>query len=1290
MQYISIGLTIAFAVFLGLGFLLGLKRGFKRTLVRGMWLTAVVLFVLIFSMNITEILLTIKFNFTYAGQVCPTIKDYLVAFLKDKIVVDGGNYEAVVNIGLAVISLVVNSVIFLVLYWVLKIVTLILYYFFNIFIFHGERKRKRQAKKEKKKIKIKKYRFAGGLVGLVFGFVSFCLTITPVVGYISIAKNVEGHSAVKNDGKGLLTEYAGKTYTDIIDVYDNSVPMKVINTLSIDKVLNSLFDNISSVKINNEKVVLSNEAIAFVDIYDSVKGLKVPDLNTTTKEELSKLLNDVEVVNEKVFDSKIISASADAVIPFVAKYVRQQINTSNFKPYVLEFYNAFFDQFEGLNSLSTEKEISQAIGVIKTLNNNNLLLPIVQNTTGDIGEYLKNNLTKPVADELINGVFALSTVNSLAPSMVNFLLGYGAYELGYEYNKETAVTANALKTGASVIINSAIDLLQTYDKDKVAKVDINKSTLGAFGSMLDEVKELVSQENFKSIVNSIEPKLEKMALESLSSTPQFLKNTVSKMVMNISEISNFNEEFTSLYSAFDVIKNEFNNSKVESNYDVELMDFSKLGKSLNTFQVSQLLRDDLFLNTMSNAIKYYLEVAEKNVNGNKAFAFTFDEVVLENIEDLKTTGINWETELPTYKHTAGIVANLLQDKENVINRLKSKTDTTIEELGYEFEHNLTDSVLFRGADRLLVADMLELADIKINTTQDASLKANTSTLLMDAKDNVLNTPDINWEREFKHIKSIITVDFENSSDENILQLADVIDGVVFDSSSLNKSTIFTQDMFNQFIANYMDTIFGTVDEEDDFYNTLNRIKTSFRNETIISYHNEFEALLKLKETKDLIGSGFNFKLNGVQLGRKLDESLAIGDNKVVVTKSLVNDFIVKKVDEYFNSYSSDLEKEIDIIKNGFNDDIQLYEVEMSALVRLMNVADSVKDGFEFNNKSQATALGAQIDLSLSVVTVNTIDYSSTIVDRNLINGYLKRVINDKVDLSDSKEFSEVITKITGTKSGDSYNTGRIDTFTNTYEKEFGYLSQLTIVSDNFKDITISTIGNKNNTLNSTLAEQFDGNSTITDPLKNSQLVGDALMQAIGSALTTYKNDSSNAKFGEVLIEVDKNYTAIKSQINWTLNKAGEVSYTQVINALTGINNELNSSLTNEITDVSEVSANANTYNNKLANLQTNLLLSYNGTNRLAKYIMEQVVLVKLNENSSLFANAITYANNYIDYLDKSVNNQQPYNETTDVVMYKVGENWVLTQPTNGEIVSIQVNKPFTVIGELITIANASA
>jgi len=1300
MDYISLGITGIMGLFLIFGFLFGLKRGVKRTLVRSIWIFLVLLVVFLISTHITDILLGFKINIVIDGQKFATIEAYVVHLLKENIVVDGGNYEAIAGVIMGVITLIINIILFVILYWVLKLVSILFYWIFNIFIFRKERKAKKRARKEKTKIRIKKYRLAGAAVGIILGFVSFCVTLTPIVGYVNIAKTVDGRTKSETE-EGIITDLGGDTYSKIIEEYDGSVAIKIMDTLSVDKAITGVFNNVTTTKINGEKVKLYDEALVAADAYNIIKEMNVTDIDNISNEEFGKLLDNAEELTNKIFESKLITTSSDQIIPFVAKYVRQNIDTSNFKTYSLNFYNAFFDQFEGYNSVKTKEEVVNAIGLIRTLNNNNLFLPIIQNKTGDMALYLQQNLTKPASDEIVESLFKLNTVKNMAPAVVNFMLGYGAEELGYEYEEENQVLASTLQSCSTNILHSVVDLLSTYDSGLTTKVKLNEISVGALGRIFDEIKVLVSSNNFKSIMSSVEPDLEKIALETLNSQPQFLKNSVTKAINNISEITNFENTFVDLYKAYDIVKSEFDKAKIDDKYDVELMNFAKMGQALNTFQNSDLLRDHLFLDTLKNAISHYLDEAESRVEGDKAFKFTFDKIVYDNIEELKLKGVNWVIELPVYKNIACIVTNLLQDADNIEKTIKSEEDDSVEKIGYELEHNLKTSALLKNADRLLVSDLLDLADIKFNTAEDVDTKENMSTLLMDAKNNVNTVEVLNWEHEFKHIKEIIKENYDDTSDANIMRIANMIDNVVFDKPVLVKSKIFTQDMFNNFISNYMDNIFGEVEETDDFYSTSQRIKNSF-NETITSYNNEFGSLLELKKVKTLSEEDdFDFKMDAVLMGCHIDDSLSYGvdennpiDNKVVVNKSLINEYIVKKIDSYFSDYSSELDKEIKTIKSRITDEIRYYQVEFSALSRLMDVSDEAgRSDFDFKVSLDAKRLGAKIDLSLAPTNINEVNEYSIVVDKSLINGYIKRVITDEVNIGPSSEFSDVIETIIGSNNGVDadgyviYGTGRIDTFSNTYANEFGYLSRLVVVSDSFSSVTIDNIDEKNIQTNTTLAEEFDGGLLIVNPLKESQLVGDSLLQVIGSSLEDYKND--NSEYNDILVEVNKNYIVIKSEVNWVYNVGGTKTYTQVIDALSEIYDTLESSVTNDIANIMDVNTFADNYNGTLATIQENILFSVNGTNRLAYYIMNKVA-EKLQESITVltpFNNAIEYVDNYMDYLDYCLNNNinsaQPYADNTLKNAYVINGIWTFTKPTEGEFDEIQVNKPFTVVGGYI-------
>jgi hypothetical protein len=112
-------------------------------------------------------------------------------------------------------------------------------------------------------------------------------------------------------------------------------------------------------------------------------------------------------------------------------------------------------------------------------------------------------------------------------------------------------------------------------------------------------------------------------------------------------------------------------------------------------------------------------------------------------------------------------------------------------------------------------------------------------------------------------------------------------------------------MINHYISTYIDLVFDNIEEEDDFYSIITTIKTSFNTRNITSYAQEIRALLKLTEAKDLVEErDFDFKSGiprgAIRLGRKLDEAISVGG--VVVDKALINDFITKQLDEYFDGY----------------------------------------------------------------------------------------------------------------------------------------------------------------------------------------------------------------------------------------------------------------------------------------------------------------------------------------------------------------------------------------------------
>ena len=1317
MEYVSLAINVLFLVFLALGFLTGFIRGLKKTLIRSVWIAVIVASLIILSMSVTSLIMNVEINYIYQGVPCSNLKDFLVNVLYGSLGIDGANYEGLAEIGIFLISMIANGIVFVVLYFLVKLVSLPIYWIFNRIIFAKERRKKKEARRNKEKYKIKKHRLAGALAGAVLGFVSFLMTITPVMGYVNLAKVVEKETS-DSEGTGVLTQGVGDMYTEFMEAYDSAIPMTVLSKTGIDKLVVGIFNGLTSGTINNKKVVLADEAVYFSKIYNKAMALNAPDMNTITKAEFNDVLTGCEDLINTIFDSQFISATSDIVIPFGVQYIRQTMSFESEKQYVQRFYNVVFDEMEKLNSASVRHEIVGILDFVKTLNNNNLLLPIIQTPDALNATYLQENLTKESADQIVSKLFAINTVNNIAPALVNFLLGFGAEQLEFDYSGDsTVVTSASLKQGATTIIKSVVDLLGTYSEENSTKFEIGETAINSFGTILDEMKSILSESNFKSIINAIEPKLESVLVGSLEGQPQFLINAVKEIIGNISDVNSFKAELSQAYDAIKMVEKQFKDSKVDDNYDVQYINFIKIGEALDEIQESALFKNNLLLRTMDEAIQYYGSEFEKSLSTeNNTVRLGVINKISDNLQELVAgDGVEWHSELPKYKNTIGIFLNLFQTKDSVIDKLKSDSDSTLEEFGKELDGDLNSSALFKGTDRLLVSDMLNIVESMINPDGNEALE----TLLDDAKNNIEDSRiTLVWEDELFHIKQLLKVDLSDSSDNGLISIGDTIDKVVFDYHNgirnIPKSKIFTQDVICNFISDYMDNVFEGVTSESDFYTTITSIKTAFNTKTITSYKTEIEALVKLKEVKTLVESqGFNFNSGiprgGIALGRKLDEAISKGG--VVVDKSLINNFVTQKLDDYFASYT-DMSSELTQIKSGFNNTIEKYEVEFTALLRLMDVADVAgESGFDFNDKAKASSLGASIDIALGVVTVNETGYSSKIVNRSLVNGYIKRYIADNVTIDQNSQFGDVLNNITGAPITGGFGTGRIDTMENTYAREFGLLSQLLIVSEEFTDITLSTINNINATLNSTLLDQFDGNdgsngrAVVSDPLRNSYLVGDSLLVAVDGILEDYIDNPSNVSYSEILVEVYNNYSyetyGIRDNILWMGNTEGTLSYTDLINAFVDLDEVLNGSLTASIAQPSDFTSElAAQYDDIIYELQGdgvnigNILLDANGVNKLAKFVLNKIKTLLLTQEA-LFGEEIEYINTFINFLDgyriytqdSILENKYyylPYGVESNYYAYLQIEEydvWAIEE-TNSHS-GIKINKPFTHISELI-------
>lgn len=234
--------TIFIGFFVVTGFFIGLIRGLKRSIARLIWLAASVVLLIFTITAITPMFMTMDVSFlnlSVNDQTAATLKDYMALSLSSMMNVPVDKLGGALDLGMAILAMLINSFIFALLFFLLKLLTLIPYAIFNKILFHDRGK--------------KKHHFAGGIVGLVSGLLVALTFLSPVAGYVAMYDDI---SAALGD-----TEYAEQlAETDeAVNAYKNDVAVKLLNSVGIGKYQILIFNSVSKAQYGDTTFRLADE-----------------------------------------------------------------------------------------------------------------------------------------------------------------------------------------------------------------------------------------------------------------------------------------------------------------------------------------------------------------------------------------------------------------------------------------------------------------------------------------------------------------------------------------------------------------------------------------------------------------------------------------------------------------------------------------------------------------------------------------------------------------------------------------------------------------------------------------------------------------------------------------------------------------------------------------------------------------------------------------------------------------------------------------------------------------------
>lgn len=367
-----------FVLFLGLGALFGMIRGWKRGLLHFGFTTLTVILSFLITKPIANAILGINMG----GK---PLKQMILDAVSNA--VDLSAYPSasglVENLPLAIVSPLLFILLTIVLYYLIDII-----YAIVARVSFG--KKKNDFKEHKP------YRSIGSVLGVVEAFMFMVVLFAPISSLTMTAEallsdpepKVEVLSTEEEQKLQTVPELVGdkipSIVLDIIKGYNSTVVNKITSCAGLD---DAIFDSLSTVKANNENITIRPELVGLVDTYNNF----VPIYNNISSKNWDKIdISALKPFVEKVLDSGLFKGGVAPII----------------KDFVVKF-NVETPQEPGDSNESSKNDFLSDIGENLPEVAKNIIEALQDRFKGEnfkIGDYLKHDilLVVDIADDLFD------------------------------------------------------------------------------------------------------------------------------------------------------------------------------------------------------------------------------------------------------------------------------------------------------------------------------------------------------------------------------------------------------------------------------------------------------------------------------------------------------------------------------------------------------------------------------------------------------------------------------------------------------------------------------------------------------------------------------------------------------------------------------------------------------------------------------------------------------------------------------------------------------------------------
>ncbi len=944
-------LTGLAGLFLLVGFLMGLKRGFKKSLFRLLWLLGTVVLLLIFSKLITKALLNINVSFLnleVEGRACDTLAQYLSEVIKSNATVQKyiTNTETLESLATSMPVVIGNLFVFVILFWILRYLLWPIWALLARKI--GKADREKLRRHEITVSTEKKRPWLGALMGVFAGLLICLVTYMPIIGVTNIAVQLDKVYVSSDTDTGkttLLSEMVGEENVQYVYAFRDSAVGKTFDTVGLNKLDGLLFNSVTTVTVDGTKIETTAEIKRVVRVYDNIMRVQDIDYDNLTKTDVDSLVDlCTDVVND-AFSSGIVNVLFDNMIPDFIKSVTDDpdypVKLPSMGDQVLDDgANEALSALQDITAKYLKGELLNTISIVKYLNDQDLFLPIYNGIkTEDYAELEQKvkNLSEDTVNAIVDKIFDYKVVSDLTPIVLNTGVEYACEQLKTTFVEKTNIDINnAIKQSLKNILNNAVVVYKNLDTD--VSPYVATENFGNVGVIVDELISLnfVSNTTYNDLVRKANTELKKYIKDALQKTD--LDNDVDVLVDKLTALitRDNNGNIVLNFEHDSSIAGNIAKAYIEyrdENKDLEFEDYdlATIGQWIDS------AKGTVILNTIStNVINLLFDYAKSEFG---------DEMNFDNLQGIKAS---LNTLISSKTVSVEAEANLLKPVYEEIKKLNDakdakeylKTGDNLSRIGKALDDAISGHSVVLTNDNIHTI-LIEMLDDMSNVIPDdiANIIVDDDVTVLDTiKNNVESLTK--YKSEFEKLKVLFDMDF------------DTVDATLGAQLDVVKDTTLLGNVIQPIVEHFIDDYATQIDNDkkatDTTYNNeLGDILRKAKNnvQSIGSYETELGYVATLKE--------INFtNIDLSTIGAKIDAV----KSSVLLSNGVLEDIIEYAFDEAIEGKDDDLKTALQGIKGNISKVISsnttTFETELGYLNTLKNI-DFAEDNL--------TAIGKTLD-----------------------------------------------------------------------------------------------------------------------------------------------------------------------------------------------------------------------------------------------------------------------------------------------------------------------------------------